>query len=79
MQNQDLFTNALVVKLVDTKDLKPLDVATLVYQTVSGSLKTLSILILLFSPSINIINQGKLICVDLEQTWRQRDNIIWFL
>ena len=22
MQNQDLFTNALVVKLVDTKDLK---------------------------------------------------------
>ena len=53
-----------MVKLVDTKDLKPLDVATLVYQTVSGSLKTLSILTFLFNPSINIRNQGKLICVD---------------
>ena len=25
MQNQDLLTNALVVKLVDTKDLKTID------------------------------------------------------
>ena len=24
------------------------------------------------------IPEGKLFCVDLDQTWRQRDNIIWF-
>jgi hypothetical protein len=33
-------------------------------QTVSGSLKTLSILTFLFNPSINIRNLGKLICAD---------------
>ena len=45
------------------KGLKTLGCVTLVYQTVSGSLKTLSILTFLFNPSINIRNQGKLICV----------------
>ena len=69
-------TRALVVKSVDTKDLKPLDVATLVYQTVSGSLKTLSILTFLFNPSINIRNQGKLICVDYYETTTQRDKSV---
>jgi len=44
-------------------------------QTVSGSLKTLSILTFLFNPSINIRNQGKLICVNLCKTCAKGDKL----
>ena len=55
------FINALVVKSVDTKHLKP---QGLINSIVSVSLKTLSILNFLFIDAINIRNQGKLICAN---------------
>ena len=36
MQNQDLLTNALVVKLVDTKDLKSLPLAECQFESGRG-------------------------------------------